>query len=46
MTIVELADRIEDRVRAAREEISRLQDARDALTDTRGAPPPHAIVTA
>ncbi|MGA2011739.1 MAG: hypothetical protein ABSH51_14600 [Solirubrobacteraceae bacterium] len=46
MTIVELADRIEHRVRAAREEISRLQDARDALTDTTGAPPPQAIVTA
>ncbi|MGA2011696.1 MAG: hypothetical protein ABSH51_14380 [Solirubrobacteraceae bacterium] len=46
MTIVELADWIEDRVRAAREEISRLQSARDALTDTRGAPPPHAIITA
>jgi hypothetical protein len=46
MTNVELADRIEARVRAAREEISRLQGARDALTDTKGAPPPRAIATA
>jgi hypothetical protein len=45
MTIVELADRIEERVRAVREEIARLQDARDALTDAGKAPAPPAIVT-
>lgn len=32
MTIAELASRIEQRVNAAREEIARLRDARDAVT--------------
>lgn len=42
MTIAELTGRIEERVRAALDEIARLQDARDALT---AAPAPLAPTT-
>jgi hypothetical protein len=43
MTITELTYRIDERVSAAREEIARLEGARDALTATTAVP---TVVTA
>lgn len=45
MTIAELASRIDQRVRVARDEIARLQDAREALTAAPATAAPHRVVT-
>ena len=46
MAIAELEGRIDERVRAAREEMTRLQDARDALTAAVASPADTFALTA